>query len=344
MSDHSHSHGAHDHHGEEHGHAPGHSHDHSHSHSHGAGAGELRLAFAAVLTGLFMLAEMVGGYVSGSLALIADAGHMLTDFASLALAWYGFRLARRPADWRRTYGYDRFSILAAFTNGIALFVIAAWIVVEAWHRLSEPSNVIGGIMLWVALAGLAVNIGVFYVLHSGGDAHTNLNVRAAALHVLGDLLGSVAALVAAIVIMTTGWMPIDPLLSVLVALIILRSAWRVVAESGHILLEGAPAGVDSRALAADLVGQVPGVTDIHHVHAWSINEERPMVTLHARIDDSATAPEVITAAIKNRLKERFKIAHATIEIERETCADDHAAQGSPAGHAVPGGRGRSSDC
>jgi len=319
MSEHSHSHGEHDSH--HHSHDHDHAHGHGHGHSHGAGAGEQRLAVAAALTGLFMLAEVVGGYVSGSLALIADAGHMLTDFASLALAWYGFRLARRPADWRRTYGYDRFSVLAAFTNGIALFVIAAWIAVEAWHRLSQPTEVLGGVMMWVALAGLGVNVAVFYVLHSG--AHQNLNIRAATLHVLGDLLGSVAALVAALVIMTTGWMPIDPLLSVLVAAIILRSAWTVVAESGHILLEGAPSGLDSRVLAADLVETVPDVIDIHHVHAWSISEERPMITLHARISETAGDPEAITAEIKQRLKDRFRIAHATIEIERNACADGH---------------------
>lgn len=336
MSDHSHSHGEHHDHGHHRDHGHSHAHDHDHGHSHGAGAGEQRLAVAAGLTGTFMLAEVVGGYVSGSLALIADAGHMLTDFASLSLAWYGFRLARRPADWRRTYGYDRFSVLAAFTNGIALFVIAAWIVVEAWHRLSQPIEVLGGVMLWVALAGLAVNILVFYVLHSSADEHKNLNIRAATLHVLGDLLGSVAALAAALVIMTTGWMPIDPLLSVLVALIILRSAWHVVAESGHILLEGTPSGIDSRTLAADLVETVPDVLDVHHVHAWSISEERPMVTLHARISDSAAEPDAITGRIKQRLKDRFNISHATIEIERNACADDHPGA-TPPHHAAPTG-------
>ena len=302
-------------------HAHDHSiHGHGHSHDHAAGASEQRLGLAALLTGAFMLAEVAGGLISGSLALIADAGHMLTDFASLSLAWYGFRLARRPADWRRTYGYDRFSVLAAFTNGIALFAIAAWITFEAWQRLSQPGEVIGGIVLWVALAGLAINIVVFWVLQGGEK--DNLNVRAATLHVLGDLLGSVAALAAAIVIMTTGWTPIDPLLSVLVALIILRSAWRVVAESGHILLEGAPSGVDNRAIAADLIASVPGLADVHHVHAWSISEKRPMITLHARISNDGRPPEAVTAEIKRRLKDRFNITHATIEIERDACADD----------------------
>jgi cobalt-zinc-cadmium efflux system protein len=214
--------------------------DHSSRGSHVQGASERRVGLAALLIGSFMLVEVAGGFLSGSLALLADAGHMVTDFASLTLAWYGFRLSRRPADWKRTYGYDRFSVLVAFVNGLALFVIAAWIASEAWQRLSERPVVLAGMMFWVALAGLAVNVLAFWVLQ-GGD-RKNLNIRAAALHVAGDLLGSIAALAAAIVIMTTGWMPIDPILSILVALIIVGSAWRVVGESSHILLEGAPSG------------------------------------------------------------------------------------------------------
>lgn len=298
----------------DHGHAHGHAHHH-HAHA----ANERSVAFAAILTGGFMVAEIVGGIVSGSLALLADAGHMLTDFASLALAWLGFRLARQPADWRRTYGFDRFSVLVAFINGIALFGIAIWIVVEAAQRLFEPVEVLGGLMLWVAVAGLAVNVIVFLILRTG-DEH-NLNIRAAALHVIGDLLGSVAAVVASLVILLTGWMPIDPLLSVVVAAIILRSAWRVVADSGHILLEGTPPGFDSRALKDDLRAALPYILDVHHVHAWSISQERPMVTLHANVTattDSTTA----VREIKLMLAEHFKITHATVEIEYGACVDD----------------------
>ena len=307
---------AHDH-SHQHDHAgnSGH-HDHSGAHTHGAS--ESRIGIAALLTGVFLIAEIVGGLISGSLALIADAGHMLTDVASLGLAWYGFRLARRPADWRRSYGYDRFSILIAFANGLALFAIAGWIVVEAWHRLNEPDVVLGGIMFWVAAGGLAVNIATFALLR-GGD-HTNLNVRAAALHVMGDLLGSVAAIVAAVVIMTTGWTPIDPLLSVLVAVIILRSAWYVVSDSGHILLEGTPTGIDSRDIARDLTDALPEIVDVHHVHAWSITQERPMITLHVRVIEQRR-PEQVAAMVKRRLQERFGIAHATVEVEFGDCAD-----------------------
>lgn len=290
-----------------------------HNHSHTHGANESSVGFAALLTGLFMIAEIAGGLISGSLALLADAGHMLVDFASLALAWFGFRLARRPADWQKTYGYDRFSVLIAFTNGLALFAIAGWIVFEAYDRFSEPREILGNVMLAVAAAGLFVNIAAFWVLHRADQS--NLNIRVASLHVLGDLLGSVAAIAAAIIILLTGWTPIDPILSVLVALIILRSAWRVIGESAHILLEGVPPSIDIEAIKADLPRAVGGVTSVHHVHAWLITQERPMITLHAVVD-SPLEHSAIVAALKVRLARQFGIAHATIEIETDKCADD----------------------
>ena len=307
----------------QHSHAHDHdhpTHDHTgHSHGHSHAANERSVGVAALLTGGFMVAEVVGGILAGSLALLADAGHMLTDFASLALAWIGFRLTRQPADWRRTYGFDRFSVLVAFVNGIALFAIAAWIIVEAVQRLNAPVTVLGGPMLWIAAAGLAVNVLAFLVLRTGDK--DNLNIRAAVLHVIGDLLGSVAAVIAALVILATGWMPIDPLLSMVVALIILRSAWRVVADSGHILLEASPPGVDSRTLRDHLRSALPFVLDIHHVHAWSISQERPMVTLHASIA-ATTDSAVAVREIKRQLAQHFRITHATIEIEYDACGDE----------------------
>ena len=292
----------------------------SHDHSHGtiAANNERRMGFAALLTGSFMLAEVAGGIVAGSLALLADAGHMLTDFAALALAWFGFRLARRPADWKRTYGFDRFQILVAFANGLTLFAIAAWIVYEAIERLMTTPVVFGGIMVVIAILGLLVNVAAF-VLLQGADRE-NLNVRGAAVHVIGDLLGSVAALAAGTVILFTGWTPIDPLLSLVVAAIIVRSGWRVVADAGHILLEGAPAELDTRAIGPDLVANVKGVEEVHHVHVWSITQSRRMVTLHALICETEDSDRVVRA-IKARLKERFGLDHATVEIERGACAD-----------------------
>ncbi len=287
--------------------------DHDH-HSHDGHdhipKNERKIAIAAALTGSFMIAELVGGLLSGSLALIADAGHMLTDFASLMLAWFAFRLARRPADWKRTYGFDRFSVLAAFVNGLSLFLIAGWITWEAIQRLADPVEVLGGTMLIIAVLGLLVNIVAFLVLTRGeGD---NLNVRAAALHVAGDLLGSIATIVAAGVILTTGWTPIDPILSVLVALIILRSAWKVVSESGHILLESAPTGFDRRKVAADLEA-LAGVNAVSHIHAWSVTQERPMVTMEVTPTPDAD-PHKVKASVKTRLRDTFNIEHATIEI------------------------------
>jgi len=296
----------------------------SHSHatgqalSHRHDTNERRMGIAALITGLFMGAEIVGGVISGSLALLADAGHMLTDFASLSLAWFGFRLARRPADWMRTYGFDRFQVLIAFTNGVALFAIAAWIVYEAVERLSTPRPVEGGIMVVVALLGLLVNVAAFMLLH--GADRENLNVKGAAVHVLGDLLGSVAALVAGAVILFTGWTPIDPLLSILVAAIILRSGWTVVMDSGHILLEGAPPELDTRDIGPDLAANVPGVIGVHHVHVWSITQERQMVTLHACVEDDREGDQMVKA-IKQRLHARFGLDHATIEIDHGVCAD-----------------------
>ena len=292
----------------------------SHDHNHAVTAkNETRMGIAALLTGGFMFIELAGGIAANSLALIADAGHMLTDFASLTLAWFAFRLARRPADWRRTYGFDRFQVLVAFTNGLALFAIAGWIVYEAIHRLIEgEAYVAGGIMVTIGIAGLLVNI-VSFMLLRGADRE-NLHGRGAALHVLGDLLGSVAALVAGAVIMLTGWTPIDPLLSVVVALIILRSGWFVVSESAHILLEGAPQELDTRDIAPDLVSNVPGVDQVHHVHVWSITQSRRTVTLHAVIGDAGENAAVVQG-VKARLKDKFNLDHATVEIECSACAD-----------------------
>jgi cobalt-zinc-cadmium efflux system protein len=303
----------------------GHSHDH---HDHASGK-ERRLGIVAVLTGGFMVAEAVGGVLSGSLALLADAGHMLTDFASLVLAWFAARIARRPADWRRTYGFDRFSVLAAFVNGLALFAIALWITVEAIGRLMDPASVAGAAMLVIAALGLAVNVVAFAVLHGGQGGHAHdLNLRSAALHVVGDLLGSLAAIAAAVVILATGWTPIDPLLSILVVLLIAVAGWRVVRDSGRILLEAAPAGQDARAIAADLA-ELEGVERVHHVHLWSISETRPMITLQARLQPKAD-PAAARRAMRELLESRHGIGHATIEIEHDGPGDPAPARsGAP---------------
>jgi cobalt-zinc-cadmium efflux system protein len=318
--------------------AHGHAHaGHSHEHAHGT-SDKKRVLIAAVLTGGFMIAEAVGGWLTGSLALLADAGHMLTDALALALAWYAFHLGERPATGSLTYGFGRVKTLVAYTNGIAIFVIALWIVYEAWQRFQAPPPVLGGPMLVVAALGLCVNIVGFLILH-GGDRES-LNMRGAILHVLGDLLGSVAAIAAALVILATGWTPIDPILSVLVALLILTTAWRLMRDAAHVLLEGTPPHLDRDAVARDLEQSVPGVREVHHMHVWSMDGSRIMATLHACLEEGVDAHGAVSA-VKALLAERHGIDHATVEPEYGHCADsghdhhhghDHDHEGHGHGH------------
>jgi cobalt-zinc-cadmium efflux system protein len=289
--------------------------------SHADGAGNVkRVQIALVLTGTFMLVEVAGGIISGSLALLADAGHMLTDTMALALAAVAFRVSARPADSRRSYGYQRFQILAAFVNGLSLLGIVGWILLEAVQRFLSPVNVMGTTMLLVAVAGLLVNLVSFLVLH-GGDRE-NLNIQGAATHVAGDLLGSVAAIVAAVVIIGTGWMPIDPILSVVVALLILRSAWQLVKRSAHILLEGAPEWLDVEEMQRQIVARVPVVSGIHHVHVWGLTPQHPMLTMHISLLELPGDTTPIVRLVKEVLRDEYGIGHSTIEVETDDCADE----------------------
>ena len=302
------------------------SHHHSNEHDH-AGHGhtpemsidnERRIFIAMLLTGGFMAIEVIGGVISGSLALIADAGHMATDTAALALAWLAFRLSKRPADTARSYGYHRGEVLAAFVNGIAMIALVVWILVEAVQRLLAPVEVLGGIMLWIAIGGLLINCIAFWLLHGGSKE--NLNIRGAAVHVAGDLLGSLAAIMAAGVIILTGWTPIDPLLSVAVALLVLRSAWFITRQSAHILMEGTPQGLQPDDIKTELVENIIGIRDVHHIHTWSLTQERSLVTLHAHIHGDADPDEVLKA-INKRLVEKFRVDHVTVQIEKTVCTD-----------------------
>ncbi|MER8570487.1 cation diffusion facilitator family transporter [Mesorhizobium sp. M1338] len=315
---HTHDHSGHDHTG----------HDHGPGHVHGS-TDKKRVLIAACLTGGFMVAEALGGILTGSLALLADAGHMLADSIALGLAWYAFHLAGRPATVRLTYGFGRVKTLVAYTNGIAIFVIALWIVYEAWGRLRAPAPVLGGPMLVVAILGLLVNIGSFLVLH-GGDRE-NLNMRGAILHVLGDLLGSAAAIAAALVILTTGWTPIDPILSVLVSLLILYTAWSLMRAAAHVLLEGVPPSLDRDLIARDIEATVRGVREVHHMHVWSLDGTSNMATLHACLDEGVDAHQAVSA-VKKRLASEHGISHATVEPEFGQCADDSHEHGHGHGH------------
>lgn len=278
-----------------------------------------RVGLALALTVSFMVVEAVGGLMSGSLALLADAGHMLADSGALALALAGFHFAARPSDDRRSYGYGRAQVLAAFANGVMLLVVAVWIIAEAAERFVAGSQIAAIPMLIVAIAGLIANLAAFRILH-GGDRHHSLNLRGVLLHVAGDILGSLAAIIAALVIIFGGWTLIDPLLSLLVAALLLFGAIDLIRRSGHILLEGAPETAEADDIRKRLLAALPEIEDVHHIHVWSLTEKHPLVTLHARVAGSADGDAALSR-IKAFLDETYGIAHATVQLERGPCPD-----------------------
>ncbi|SHL61200.1 cation diffusion facilitator family transporter [Halomonas cupida] len=292
-----------------------HDHDHDHDHSHvpavtSTNERKVLISFCLIFT--FMIVEAVGGILSGSLALLADAGHMLTDATALALAYAAFRFGRRAADSKRTFGYLRFEVIAGFVNAVTLFAIIGWIGYEAWQRFLDPGEILAGPMLIVAIIGLLVNIIVLWIMTRGETDH--VNVKGAILHVMGDLLGSVGAIVAAIVIYLTGWTPIDPILSVLVAMLILRSAWKLLAKSLHILLEGAPENALPDALERTLMRSVEGLAAVSHIHVWQLTSGQTLATLHVRPESDEDAKRVVKS-VEKELLDQFSIEHATVAID-----------------------------
>ena len=272
---------------------------------------------AAALTVATLLAEAAGGWLSGSLALLSDAAHMLIDAFALLLAWAGAHFARRPADDRRSFGYARLEVLAGYSNSLLQLVLVVWIAIEAFSRLMEPEPIRAGLMLVIALAGLSINVIVLAVL--GHHHEEDVNLAGARLHVLGDLLGSFGAVAAALVVSYAGWLQADPLVSLLVSVLILGSAWQLLRRSAHILLEGTPDGIDS-AVVAETVRRESGVHDVHHVHVWQLAGGRRMATLHARLHNEM-APAAAMAAMQRVLREHFHISHATIQVDDGDCAD-----------------------
>ena len=274
-------------------------------------AGRRRLVFVLVLTALFMIVEFVGGWLANSLALMADAGHMLSDVAALALSVFALWIARRPATPVRSYGFLRVEILAALVNGVTLVVISILIFVQAWRRFLEPQAVHGTLMLAVGAAGLAVNLLAAFLLHRS-SAHS-LNVRGAYLHVLGDLLGSVAAILAAVVILATGWVAADPIISCVVGALILISSWRLVRESADILLEATPGHIDLDAVHRAISG-IPGVEAVRDLHVWTLTSGFLAMSGHARITDLNDYRRVL-AEIHARMHETFGITHVTVQLD-----------------------------
>jgi cobalt-zinc-cadmium efflux system protein len=272
-----------------------------------------RLTWVLAVTAFFMLAEVVGGVLANSLALLADAGHMFADVAALGLSLFAMRMARRPPSLEKTYGYVRLEILAALVNGATLLVIAGFICWEAWRRLSAPVAVDGPVVMAVAAAGMAVNIAAALLLHE--PAKESLNVRGAYLHVIGDLFGSLGALGAGVVILLTGWTPVDSIVSVLIAVLILASSWALVREATEVLLEAAPAHIDVQAVRAAL-DSTPGLEDVHDLHVWTLTSGFVALSGHGVIDDPTRHGDVLTE-IQARLG-RFGIEHITFQLEPRT--------------------------
>lgn len=289
----------------------------SHHHSHIAkpdSHNQKKILIAALITASYMLVEIIGGLWVNSIALVADGVHMMTDALALGIAWWGFYMSQKPATERMTFGFQRFQILTAFVNGFTLLLIVGGIVFMAIHRVLEPQQVMGKEMFIIAVIGLLNNLFVFWLLHSGDQS--SMNMRGATLHFLGDTLGSVAVIAGAIIIFYTGWMLVDPLLSIVMAAIIAVGAYRLTKESGNILLEGVPAGYEIQCIAEDLEEHFEYLTAVHHIHLWAINEDKVMMTLHAKIDldhvNDATLSE-----IKQYLLDVHKIHHVTLQLETE---------------------------
>jgi cobalt-zinc-cadmium efflux system protein len=284
-----------------------------------------RLSAVLVLTVLYMALELVGGLWTGSLALLADAGHMLTDVASLALALGALWFARRPPTNRHTYGFYRVEILAALVNGVALWAIVIWIFIEAFERLRSPAPILAGPMMAIAAGGLLVNGAAFWILHRRHDpaVQRSLNVHGALLHVVGDLLGSAGALAAGAAVAFLGWRLADPLVSLLIGALIVVASWRLVRDATHILLEGAPTGLDVGTMI-DRILAVRGVAGIHDLHVWTLTSGYAALSAHV-VCGHAEEREMLLARVNRVLREEFGITHTTIQLEPK----------SPPGHSEP---------
>ncbi|MEK4239680.1 cation diffusion facilitator family transporter [Paenibacillus sp. FSL H7-0714] len=301
-SDHNHSHAGHDH-----SHGP-------HGHHHFDPSGNKKgLMIALIITVGIMFLEFFGGLITNSLALLSDSGHMLNDASSLALSLVAVWFATKPASPNKTYGFHRFEILAALLNGVTLFVVAGFIIVEAYGRFFEPPTVASGSMMLIACIGLLANVASAWSLMRKGDVKNNINLRSAYLHVLGDALGSVGAIIAGLVMMIFGWYIADPIISVLVALLILRGAWGIIKHTVHVLMEGTPITVNPTEVKA-VLENIEGVINVHDLHIWTITSGLDSLSCHLLIKDQEDDQRILQQAIQ-LIAERFKIQHTTIQIE-----------------------------
>ncbi|MFJ8065787.1 cation diffusion facilitator family transporter [Psychrobacillus sp. NPDC096426] len=301
--------GHHHHHGHDH-------HGHSHSHFEESRKGNKKgLLIALFITTGIMFLEFFGGLFTNSLALLSDSGHMLSDASALLLSLVAIWFSSKAPSPLKTFGGYRFEILAALFNGITLFIIAGFIVWEAFGRFIEPQTVASGAMMLIAAIGLFANLVSAWALMRKGDVKNNVNLRGAYLHVLGDALGSIGAIVAGILMLLFDWFIADPIISVLVALLILRSAWGLIKHSVHILMEGTPISIDQTKVKAELE-KIEGVINVHDLHIWTITSGLDSLSCHIVIDDEKNSQHILQQAI-NKLRETFHIDHATIQIETE---------------------------
>jgi len=290
-------------------HSHSHGHDHgAHHHAHGPATPHRALVCALVITGGMGVLEAIGAFWSGSLALLSDAGHMATDAAALGLALFAARIARRPPSGRASYGYVRAEVLAAFVNALVLLALVVFIAVEAVRRLLQPAQVAGATVLAIAIVGLMANIAAAWVL---SRASSSMNTRGALLHVLSDALGSVAAIVAGAVIVATDWMPIDPILSLVVSLLIVRSTWRLLAQSTGVLMEGVPGHLDYEAIGREL-SHIDGIVEVHDLHVWQMGPDSVALSAHLALVDGAQWPSIL-ARTQRVLLERYGIEHVTLQ-------------------------------
>ncbi|MBM6619618.1 cation diffusion facilitator family transporter [Bacillus suaedaesalsae] len=299
--------GHHHHHGHDH-------HGHHHHFEETRDGNKKGLLIALLITTGIMLLEFIGGLFTNSLALLSDSGHMLSDASSLLLSLVAIWFAARPASSKKTYGFYRFEILAALFNGVTLFIIAGFIVWEAFERISAPPTVASGTMIMIATIGLLANLLSAWALLRKGDVKNNVNLKSAYLHILGDALGSVGAIIAGIVMLVADWYLADPIISVVVALLILKSAWGVISHSIHILMEGTPQSIDINVVKTTLQ-QIEGIKDVHDLHICTITSGLDTLTCHILIDDSKDSQEILQQAI-DLIRENFHIEHSTIQIEK----------------------------
>ena len=289
---------------------------------HDHGTGEIRherpLWWAFGLTLAFLIAEVIGGILTNSLALLSDAAHMATDVIALAISLVAVRLSRKPADAKRTYGYARMEAIGAMVNGLLLFAVAFYVLWEAAHRFSEPPEVASIGMMVIASLGLLVNLIAMRLLKAGSGE--SLNLKGAYLEVWADMLGSLGVIIAAVLIMVTGWRVVDPIVAVLIGLWVLPRTWTLLREAGQVLMQGVPTGLDIEIVRRALTEQ-PGVAQVHDLHIWALASRQPVMTAHLVLTDPTLNVDDLRRTVTQMLEDRFDIGHATLQVESSDCGD-----------------------